>query len=317
MKVTVILCTFNRCESLAKALQSLAASVLPESVKWEVLVVDNHSSDSTRQVVEGFCERWPGRFRYAFEATPGKSNALNRGIQEAQSDVLAFTDDDVAVDPAWLQNLTAHLDNGNWAGAGGRILPNRPFSPPGWMPSRQRYALAPLTIFDPKINDECLKDAPFGANMAFQRRVFEQYGNFRVDLGPGIGGDTPEKSEDTEFGHRLLNAGERIRYEPSAIVYHVLPAERVRQSYFLHWWFDKARADVRAFGVSPDIKRFVAGIPLHLFRRLFMGFLRWMFTVEPSLRFERKLKLWAISGEMAECYRQSQARKGRKLKAAR
>ena len=123
MKITVILCTFNRSESLARALESVAVSRLPDSVDWEVLVVDNNSQDQTRDVTENFCREYPGRFRYLFEAKPGKSNALNTAIREAQGDVLSFMDDDVIVEATWLQSLTASLRNGNWSGAGGELFP--------------------------------------------------------------------------------------------------------------------------------------------------------------------------------------------------
>ena len=125
MKITIILCTYNRCGSLAKALQSASALRLPDSDEWEVLVVDNNSSDKTREVVEEFRGRYPGRFRYLFEPQQGKSYALNAGVREARGDVLAFTDDDVTFEPMWLQNLTASLRTGEWAGAGGRTLPPR------------------------------------------------------------------------------------------------------------------------------------------------------------------------------------------------
>ena len=71
MKITVILCTYNRCEVLAKALESVALQILPESVQWEVLVVDNNSSDQTHDVVVSFCKRLPERFRYLYESRPG------------------------------------------------------------------------------------------------------------------------------------------------------------------------------------------------------------------------------------------------------
>ncbi len=83
MKITVILCTFNRCQLLAKTLNSVAHSTLPDAVDWEVLVVDNNSSDQTPDVVNSFCHKYPGRFRYLFEPHPGKSHALNAGIREA------------------------------------------------------------------------------------------------------------------------------------------------------------------------------------------------------------------------------------------
>ena len=123
MNTTVVLCTYNRCQSLERALSSIAASTLPQGFEWEVLVVDNNSSDQTREVVEDFCRRYPGRFRHVFEPRQGKSYALNTAISGARGDVLAFVDDDVFVEPTWLQNLTADLYSGEWAGAGGRILP--------------------------------------------------------------------------------------------------------------------------------------------------------------------------------------------------
>jgi glycosyltransferase involved in cell wall biosynthesis len=84
MNISIILRTYNRCESLAKTLESTAALRLPESVEWEALVVDNNSTDQTREVVGEFCRHYPGRFRYLSEPQQGKSHALNAGIREAQ-----------------------------------------------------------------------------------------------------------------------------------------------------------------------------------------------------------------------------------------
>ena len=134
MDITVILCPYNRSQSLANTLESLGASLLPESIGWEVLVVDNNSTDQTRQVVEDFCSRHPKHFRYLFELKAGKSHALNAGVSNAHSEILAFTDDDVTVEPSWLRNLTAPLGVPGWAGIGGRTLPASSFSPPLWLP---------------------------------------------------------------------------------------------------------------------------------------------------------------------------------------
>jgi glycosyltransferase involved in cell wall biosynthesis len=304
MKITIILCTFNRCDALERALRSVAGSILPDSVEWEVLVVDNNSTDQTPEVVESFRQLHPGHFRYLLEPRQGKSHALNAGIRAAFGDVLAFMDDDLVVEPAWLQNLTADLNKGKWAGAGGRILPERTFSPPHWIPLQDRYALAPLAVFNPNLEAGPLEEAPFGANMAIQKWVFEKYGGFRTDLGPQPGGK-PQKSEDSEFGHRLLAAGERLRYEPSAVAYHSVPQDRLRKAYFLAWWFDKARADIRAFGIPTDTQWFVAGIPWYLFRRLAVWTLRWAVALDPRSRFSSKVKTWSVAGQILECHRVS------------
>ncbi len=303
MKITVILCTYNRCRLLAEALESVAASKLPESVEWEVLVMDNNSNDQTREVVAGFCRRYPGRFRYLFEPRQGKSHALNTGIAEAKGDLLAFMDDDVTVEPTWLRNLTAPLLNGKWMGSGGRVLPRWICSPPNWLPSHGRYASGPLALFDRGATPCILNEPPFGTNMAFQEKMFRKYGGFRTDLGPCPGSEV--RNEDTEFGRRLLAAREPLWYEPSAVVHHWVPEERLRREYFLAWWFDKARADIRELGVPSDTKWLVRGIPLHLFRRLGRWTFRWMVAVNPRLRFDCKLKVWLNAGLIVECYRQS------------
>jgi len=302
MNFTVIICPYNRCQSLRNTLTDLAAQSLPDSVEWEVLVLDNNSTDQTREVAQEFCHRCPGRFRYIFEPRQGKSYALNTGIREARGTILAFTDDDVWLDPSWLQNLTASLQDEAWAGAGGRTLAERGFSPPRWLSLERRDALAPLAIGDMGSEVCELKEAPFGNNMAFRKAVLETYGGFRTDLGPLPGSSQPQKSEDSELGTRLLMAGMRLRYEPSAVVYHSVPKNRVTKEYFLQWWFDKARADIQAFGI-PDPRWCVAGIPLRLFRRLIVWTLRWMATIEPRRRFDCKLNVWVLVAQIGECYR--------------
>lgn len=272
---------------------------------WEILVVDNNSTDKTREVVESFCGQYPGRFRYLFESQQGKSHALNAGIREAHGDILAFMDDDVTVEPSWLQNITAPLHNGDWAGAGGRILPQQTFTLPRWLSLEGRYSLSPFALFDLGAEAGELAEPPFGTNMAFRREMFERYGGFRTDLGPHPGARNPQKSEDSEFGHRLLAAGERLRYEPLAIVYHEVPESRLQKKHFLAWWFDKARSDIRAFGIPPDAKWRARGVPLVFFRRLAIWTLRWLVALRPSRRFSCRLNVWIVGGQILECFRQS------------
>jgi glycosyltransferase involved in cell wall biosynthesis len=308
VKITVIVCTLNRCQSLAKTLDSVASSELAESVNWEVLVVDNNSSDQTRDVVQGFCTRYPGRFRYILELRPGKSSALNSGIRQARGDVLAFIDDDVTVQATWLHNLTAPLRGGEWAGAGGRTLPAQDFTPPRWMSIREADGLVGILCAFFDLGDEAceLHRAPYGANMAFRKVMFERYGGFRSDLGPSPNSDIPRPNEDTEFGRRLMAAGERLRYEPSAVVYHPINEDRVKKEYFLNWWFDYGRAMVREWRLGPP----VWGIPRPYLSILNVGITamadatwRWTLTLSPKRRFFWKCRVWLIAGQMKELYR--------------
>jgi glycosyltransferase involved in cell wall biosynthesis len=304
MNITVILCTFNRRQSLAETLESIVASRLPNGVEWDVLVVDNNSTDNTRKVAEDFSRRYPRRFRYVFEPKPGKSFALNTGIGEARGNVLAFVDDDVIVDPDWLQGLTAALRDDEWAGTGGRTLPAETLSTPSWFSLDLAGALC--AYFD--LGDvPCELDrAPYGANMAFRKEMFEKYGLFRTDLGPSPNPEIPRPNEDTEFGRRLMSAGERLRYEPSAIVRHPIPKDRLRKQYFLAWWFDHGRAQSRVKGNGArvwGIPRYLLSIPRMIATHLSIRVLRWMCTLDPRQRFFRKGAAWESAGQIVEMYR--------------
>jgi glycosyltransferase involved in cell wall biosynthesis len=309
VNVTVIVCTYNRCQSLAQALGSVASSFLPGSVGWEVLVVDNNSRDRTRAVVEEISCRYPGRFRYLFEAQSGKSCALNSAIREALGDILAFVDDDVTVEPTWLQNLTAELHDNQWGGAGGRIRPQGPFSPPPWLithgppiPGQDIIdfeSVGPLVLFD--LGDKAgeLDRPPYGTNMAFRKAMFERYGGFRTDLGPRPGSQI--RNEETEFCLRLIAGGERLRYEPSAVVYHPVPKNRLTKSFLRAWWFAYGRAVIRQTGQQPS----VLGIPSR-YRQRFRNRLHWMFTCNPhwplypQWRFYWETQLCIAAGEIVE-----------------
>jgi glycosyltransferase involved in cell wall biosynthesis len=310
MKITVILCTYNRCDVLPTVLDHVAASQLPDSVTWEVLVVDNNSKDHTHAVVEQYIRKFPGRFRYLRESRQGKSHALNCGIGAAHGEILAFLDDDVTVEPTWLQNLTASIQSGEHAGAGGRIRATQSAALPEWLTLEGPYGSGGVLcgLFDRGDTPRALDIAPNGSNMAFHRSVFEKYGGFRTDMGPSTDGNTPRPNEDTEFGRRLMAAGERLQYAPDAIIYHPVLEERLRKEYFLSWWFDYGRAVILERGVRPP----VCGIPRRYFalfsltsRFLSIRTLIWLFTFHRQRRFYNKCQVWYTAGEVAQMYRQS------------
>jgi glycosyltransferase involved in cell wall biosynthesis len=310
MNVTVILCTHNRCRTLPVALDSVGASHMPDSAEWEVLVVDNNSADQTRQVVEEYIRRFPHRFRYCLEPRQGKSYALNTGIREAQGEVLAFLDDDVTVEPSWLENLTARVRSGEWIGAGGRIRATKTVPLPKWIVLEGAWGLGGVLcgLFDRGDAPRELDCAPNGSNMAFQRSIFQKYGGFRTDMGPSPDGKTPRPNEDTEFGRRIMAAGEHLLYEPSAIIYHPVLQERLRKDYFLSWWFDYGRAVILERGGRPrifGIPRAFLSIPNLVVRFLSFRTLQWLLTLNPPHRFYRKCHVWYTAGEIAQIYRLS------------
>ncbi len=306
MDVSIILCTYNRSPVLPVALDSVLASVFPASVKWELLVVDNNSTDNTRSVVEGYCRRHPGRCRYIFESRQGLSNARNAGISNALGDVLAFVDDDITVEPLSLHRLTACLHTGEWKGAAGRILMAGDYAPPDWLRFEGPYAMGGILYAHFDLGDKPgrLTRPPHGANMAFRKEVFHQYGGYRTDLGRC--GENLLSNEDTEFGRRLLAAGEPLKYEPDAVVYHPVMLSRVRQDYFLEWWFEYGRAMVREWGPKPSFK----GIPrsyLSILKlcstEMVQAMRRWLLAGDRPRRFFWKCRTWMLAGEIAEFYR--------------
>jgi len=306
MNVTVVLCTCNRCSSLTSALDSLAAQLLPESIRWEVIVVDNNSTDDTREVAEGYCRKHPERFRYVFEPRQGLSRARNAGIRAARGEVVAFIDDDVIAEPSWLRNITASLLHGKWAGAGGRIVPPQCFTAPEWLTVGGETDLvgALLPLFD--LGDQAgeMKRPPYGTNMAFRKDMFDKHGMFRTDLGRC--GGSLLMGEDTEFGNRLMSAGECLRYEPLAVVEHPVPKERLSKKWFRAWWFGFGRTRILERAARPPI----FGIPHPFFslanlvlRFLPVRTLQWVFTLNVRSRFYNYCQVWLILGEIAQTYR--------------
>jgi glycosyltransferase involved in cell wall biosynthesis len=308
MNISLIICTYNRGDSLLKTLESVVASEMPTSIEWELVVVDNNSRDQTRAAVQEFSTRHPGRIRYVFEPNQGLSNARNAGIQAARGEVIVFTDDDVIVDGSWLLKLSRSLCDRSCVGAGGRVLPPQGVVLPNWLSLTGPYDLGGrvAALFDQGDERKELSEPPYGANMAFRREMFQKYGYFRTDLGrrPGslIGG------EETEFGMRLIAAGERLGYEPSAIVYHPVPEERLNKKYLLAWSFDFGRA----ITLQKGRRAAVLGIPRHfvsisnlVFRLLPLSIMHWLMAVNSQRRFFCKCRVWQTAGEITEVWRQN------------
>ena len=299
MKVTVILCTYNRCQSLAKTLESLAASTLPGWIDWEVLVVDNNSIDQTREVVEDFCLHYPGRFRHLFEPRQGLSYARNAGIREARGSILAFTDDDATVEPDWLCNLTSGLLAGECAGAGGRIVPVWAKPLPSWLSIDDPQTMGPFVAFDLGEKACPLTRPPYGANMAFRREAFQTYGGFRVDLGRSA--TNLQGREEIEFANRLLAGRERLKYEPGAVVRHPASKDRMTKRYVLKWSFWYGYSEIVDLG-PPDARWLLGRIPLYLFRRLARWAVQGLVTSGASRRFACWRNVWYLAGIIAACY---------------
>ncbi len=305
IKASVVLITYNRSESLDRTLATLAAADASDRFAWELIVVDNNSTDDTRGVVERFAAAHRFPVIYLFEPVQGQSFAKNAGIEKARGEFVVFTDDDVAVEPAWLVRLVERLESSGCAGAGGRILPAWNCPRPDWYTSSGPFRLQGVLVeFDRGDEAKRLTAAPFGANMAFRREVFARHGTFRTDLGRR--GGNLLGGEDSEFCSRLIKAGESMIYAPDAVVYHPVQPERVTKSYFQEWYFQFGRASMRIEGVAEGTVCYW-GVPRYLVRQWLANVARWLFVAGSARRFYYKLQACANAGTMVEAWQKHRA----------
>jgi len=305
--LSVVIATRNRVSSLRSTLESVT-TVRPPADGWEVVVVDNASTDGTRDLVSAYAMTSPVAIRVVVEPRIGKSWAVNTGIREARGDIIAFTDDDVRVDGDWAQGLVTALAAPEYAGVGGRIVADcEGAAPPPWMTVHGPGQLMHVGGFDVGPPTVPLRVPPFGANMAFRRDVFERHGLFRTDLGPGPGRYLP--GQDTEFGWRLLRAGERLAWAPAAVIRHRVRPDAMTQRYVTSWYFAHGRMSIRTGRLAVGDRR-VCGVPSRLIARLGRTALGWFVCVEPRRRFRLRAEAWRQAGAIVEAFAEWRAQRG-------
>jgi GT2 family glycosyltransferase len=202
-------CTFNRSRQLTEALRHIESSAVRAGLGVEIVVVDNNSSDDTKEAVARVADGSAVPVRYVFEPAQGLSFARNRGVQTAKGSVIAFTDDDCIVDPDWIGALWGEFTvNPDVAIVGGRVdlyasedqpVSIRPFG------ERVRYA-----------NATQVYGFVMGCNMAIRRGTSECIGGFD----PAFGGSKGVIADDIDFLYRALKHGLGILFAPAARVLH-------------------------------------------------------------------------------------------------
>jgi glycosyltransferase involved in cell wall biosynthesis len=211
MDMSVIISTRNRCKKLVETLKSIQAARVPENFCWEMIVVDNGSTDGTAHACKPFKANDPERFIYINEPKRGKSIALNRGISIAKGDILAFTDDDCIVDSTWFEAIIKeYLADPQLAILGGRVeLYNDRDHPFSIIGCREKVILSSARMLLPT-------PIIIGCNMAAKKETCCSVGGFDLALGPG----TIAIAEDMDFIYRAYKKGFKVVYYPSVLVYH-------------------------------------------------------------------------------------------------
>ncbi len=240
MQITVAICTWNRCALLRQALEQMTRLAIPPDIQWELLVIDNNSTDATHDVTNSFESRLP--IRRIFEPKAGKSYALNRAIIEANGDYILWTDDDALVDELWLTAYSQAFKR--WPDAaifGGPVEPFFDGSPPQWLQQalpNVAHAYAGLNLGGEPI--ALTQDAvPFGVNMAVRKAEQVRY-LYDTTLGPKP--NSLLRGEDTALVRSLLADGSEGRWVPEARIQHFIPTNRQNVRYLRDFYFGLGQA---------------------------------------------------------------------------
>jgi glycosyltransferase involved in cell wall biosynthesis len=321
MKFSIIIATYNRAADLRETLRSIAR--LSPSGAWEVVVVDNNSRDNTREVVQDAAREFPTDLRYIFEAEQGRSAALNAGIRAARGEVILTTDDDVRIDPDWMDAAARALDSLGCDYVGGKVLPIWGGARPRWLPDQggKHWAVIALLDYGPE-PVEFGHRVPIGVNMAFRREAFRRAGLWDNRVGRKAG--TLLGQEVREWGLRAKAAGLRGFYVPDMIVRHVISADRLKKRYFRRWFYwhgisramlyEQKRVDMEApEQTTLDFSRVphVLGVPRYMFRsclrkcvEVFKGALHG----DAVATFESELWIWFFAGVVKQRFKDRKRR---------
>lgn len=316
MTFSIVIATYNRAPLLADTLASL--SKLRIGAAWELVVVDNNSTDGTRSVVDAAARNFPVQLRYASEGEQGRSAALNHGFRIALGDVIVTTDDDVRVEPDWLDRIADGLTQLRCDYVGGRVLPLWESEPPQWLPRTNGQLWAVIALLD--YGREPIRygrRVPLGVNMAIRRDALQRVGGFDPRIGRKAG--TLLGQEVREWCLRAHAAGLIGYYVPDIVVRHLIPSDRLTKRYFRRWFYwrgisramlyadtgfdmEKPEESTLDYSAVPH----VAGVPRYMFRsaaRAAKDSVLSALTRDPVASFERELWLWFFAGVVRQRWR--------------
>ncbi len=316
IEITVVITTYNRSGMVGKAIRSALEQEQP-GASYEVIVVDNNSTDKTSEEVRGRIEQGRGEnLRYVFEGRQGVSYARNAGIANARGRIIAFADDDVQVSRDWVRRIKQAFDqHPDVDFLGGKILPRWESEPPGWLTRDHWWALALLDYGDDHFyvnadNPVCLPTA----NASFRREVFNRFGLFSPDF---------SGREDHEFLLRLWRAGIRGMYAPLIVVNAEVQPERMKKGYHLRWNNTTGKfnslmrlneimgPDGRIVGEHPDAVT-LFGSPSFIYRDLLVKSLGWAKATllgRKAVSLRNKNSVWYLVGYISKRYEQNAAQR--------
>ena len=232
--LTVVICTYNGAARLPHVLEPLRSQVSPERFDWELLVIDNNSSDCTAAVVAQYQDNWPSSvpLRYAFEAEQGLAFARRRAIKTARGELLGFLDDDNLPAEDWVRSVWLFGQAHPEAGAYGSRVISQLHTPP---PTNFHRIASCLAIIDR--GEEAFPYSakrgvlPAGAGMVIRAAAWRQCVPAVPALAGVRGNSLSAKGEDVETLSYIRKAGYPIWYNPQMVIWHDVPEERLSRDY--------------------------------------------------------------------------------------
>lgn len=241
MKLTLSICTHNHLAALKQTLAGLRDLHSPKDT-WELLIVDNTSSDGTGAwLAKGGWQRMDIDCRVVQESQLGVAHARNRALTEAKGEYVVFLDDDETPEPDWLVSLEQVINTHQPAAIGGRIRAHLPGSRPDWLTDELLGFLGEL---DHGPAERALTEAStpiFTGNAAFHRQTVLDVGGFDGNLGRR--GNIQSGGEDTELYRRLVNLKKPVRWAPQAVIHHRIESWKLRRTYFLQVHYRQGRME--------------------------------------------------------------------------
>lgn len=260
LKLTVIICTYNRERYIYNVLQSIAQNNFDKE-DYEILVVNNNSSDNTAVECQRFHHDYPDVvFRCIDESRQGLSYARNAGVTNARGDVVVFVDDDATVNDKYLDTYnTFFVKRQDVMAAGGPIIPRYETEEPSWMSYYTRALITGCIYYGKEERRFPRGKYPGGGNAAYRKEVFDTIGMFNPDLGRK--GNSLIGAEEKDLFSRMDACGIKYYYLPTAVLYHIIPEGKLTDSHFNRLTLSIGKSErIRTLSVSKSayVKRLLS-----------------------------------------------------------
>ena len=244
MKISVVICTYNREKYIRKALDALAVQTMPVS-NFEIIIINNNSTDRSAEEIQSFIDQHPELHTvFCNEDAQGLSYARNRGVKESKGKLITFLDDDAIAPPDFLEKCVRYAEaKPDTIALGGKIIPEFVDGKPEWY---TKYYWGVTGQFDPGNDTGNMLywgKFPCGSNMTFTRSFFEKYGLFNTSLGRK--GAILLAGEEKELFSRVKTNDEKnkIWYYPDLIVYHMVDKTKLNAVYLEKFCYGFAKGE--------------------------------------------------------------------------